>query len=76
MQLLRPVIASLRELKSRVILFVDPDPTVLDRVIQVGGEGIEIFTGAMLRTSAHDNMPRCLTRVPKPRGRQEREASW
>ena len=45
-QLLRPVIASLRELKSRVILFIDPDPTVLDRVIQVGGEGIEIFTGA------------------------------
>ena len=44
MQLLRPMIASLRELKSRVILFIDPDPTVLDRVIQVGGEGIEIFT--------------------------------
>jgi pyridoxine 5-phosphate synthase len=45
MQLLRPVIATLRELKSRVILFIDPDTTVLDRVIQVGGEGIEIFTG-------------------------------
>jgi pyridoxine 5'-phosphate synthase PdxJ len=31
MQLLRPVIASLRQLKSRVILFMDPDPTVVDR---------------------------------------------
>jgi pyridoxine 5-phosphate synthase len=45
MQLLRPVIASLRALRSRVILFIDPDPTVLARVIEVGAQGIEIYTG-------------------------------
>jgi pyridoxine 5-phosphate synthase len=59
MQLLRPVIAVLRELKSRVILFIDPDPTVLERVIQVGGEGVEIFTGgyaADFRARQHAGM--------------------
>jgi len=76
MQLLRPVIATLRELKSRVILFIDPDTTVLDRVIQVGERASRSSLAAMLRTSAHDNMPPCLTPVPKPRGRQEREALW
>ena len=56
MQLLRPVIASLRALRSRVILFIDPDPTVLARVIEVGAQGIEIYTGgyaAEFRTLQH-----------------------
>jgi len=45
MQLARPAIASLKALGSRVILFVDPDPAVLGRVIEAGADGIEIYTG-------------------------------
>jgi pyridoxine 5'-phosphate synthase PdxJ len=69
MQLLRPVIATLRELKSRVVLFIEPGPKVLARVIQVGGEGIQIFTGGDAADFRARRTPQCLTRVPKPRGR-------
>src|SRR5207253_4498765 len=31
---------------SRVILFVDPDPTVVERVRDAGADGIEIYTGS------------------------------
>jgi pyridoxine 5-phosphate synthase len=45
MDLVRPVIASLKGRGSRVILFIDPDPQVLDRVVEAGADGIEIYTG-------------------------------
>jgi pyridoxine 5-phosphate synthase len=45
MQLARPAIASLKGLGIRVILFIESDPTVLDRVTEVGADGIEICTG-------------------------------
>jgi pyridoxine 5-phosphate synthase len=41
-----PSIAFLKGWGCRVILFVDPDPTVPDRVRETGADGIEIYIGA------------------------------
>jgi pyridoxine 5-phosphate synthase len=41
-----PAIAAIKALGSRVILFIDPDPTTVPRVRQSGAHGIEIYTGA------------------------------
>jgi pyridoxine 5-phosphate synthase len=57
MALVRPVIASLKALGARVILFIDPDVAVLDRIQASGADGVEIYTGshaAAFRTGAHD----------------------
>ncbi len=40
-----PAIAALRGLGARVILFIDPEPTVPERVHAAGADGIEIYTG-------------------------------
>ncbi|MBV9827072.1 MAG: pyridoxine 5'-phosphate synthase [Alphaproteobacteria bacterium] len=40
-----PAVAALRQLGCRVILFVDPDPGVVERVPASGADGIEIYTG-------------------------------
>jgi pyridoxine 5-phosphate synthase len=45
MALAMPAVAAIKALGSRVILFVDPDPSVADRVKQSGANGIEIYTG-------------------------------
>ncbi|MGH7212358.1 MAG: pyridoxine 5'-phosphate synthase [Acetobacteraceae bacterium] len=45
MRLARPAIVALKALGARVILFIDPDPGVLDRVIEAGADGVEIYTG-------------------------------
>ena len=42
----RPAIATLKALGARVILFIDPDPTVVPRVAASGADGVEIYTGA------------------------------
>jgi pyridoxine 5-phosphate synthase len=42
---------------ARVILFIDPDPAVLDRIPASGADGVEIYTGsyaAAFRTGAYD----------------------
>jgi pyridoxine 5-phosphate synthase len=44
-RLLAPAIAALKAQGTRVILFVDPDATIVDRVREVGADGIEIYTG-------------------------------
>lgn len=44
--LVAPAIAALKRLGCRVILFVDPDPGVVERVPAAGADGIEIYTGA------------------------------
>ncbi len=44
--LLRPAITALKTVGCRVILFVDPDCPVIDRVGGTGADGIEIYTGA------------------------------
>jgi pyridoxine 5-phosphate synthase len=46
MQLARPAIVALKALGARVILFIDPDPAVLDRIVEAGAEGVEIYTGS------------------------------
>src|SRR5579863_4851684 len=43
--LVNPAIAALKALGCRVILFVDPDPGVVERVPGTGADGIEIYTG-------------------------------
>jgi pyridoxine 5-phosphate synthase len=40
-----PAVAALKALGCRVILFVDPDPAVVERVPASGADGIEIYTG-------------------------------
>ena len=45
-RLLDPVIPALRAMRSRVILFVDPDASVVERVRDAGADGIEIYTGS------------------------------
>jgi pyridoxine 5-phosphate synthase len=40
-----PALAALKQAGARVILFVDPDPAVVERVRDTGADGIEIYTG-------------------------------
>jgi pyridoxine 5-phosphate synthase len=46
MALVKPAIARLKSLGARVILFIDPEPSVLDRISLAGADGVEIYTGA------------------------------
>ena len=46
MRLARAAIAALKALGARVILFIDPDPEVLDRIVEAGADGVEIYTGS------------------------------
>ena len=43
--LVNQAVAELKRLGCRVILFVDPDPSVIERVPGSGANGIEIYTG-------------------------------
>ncbi len=42
---LRPSVTRLQTQGCRVILFLDPDPSAVDRVPATGADGIEIYTG-------------------------------
>ena len=56
---MRPAIAALKGMGARVILFIDPDPSVLDRIAASGADGVEIYTGAYaaaFRTGAHAHL--------------------
>jgi pyridoxine 5-phosphate synthase len=44
--LVNSAVAALKGLGCRVILFVDPDPGVVERVPGTGADGIEIYTGS------------------------------
>jgi len=46
MALVKPAIAKLKSLGTRVILFIDPEASVLDRIALAGADGVEIYTGA------------------------------
>ena len=57
MSLVQPAVATLKAMGARVILFIDPDPAVLERIGGTGADGVEIYTGsyaAAFRTSAYD----------------------
>jgi len=45
-QVVREAVAALHRIGSRAIVFIDPDPSVVARVSQVGADGIEIYTGS------------------------------
>jgi pyridoxine 5-phosphate synthase len=52
-----PAIAAMKSLGCRVILFIDPDPAVINRVRQSGADGVEIYTGgyaAAFRNGQHE----------------------
>src|SRR6185503_11547041 len=56
MALVRPAIAALQANGARVILFIDPDPAVLERIPDSGADGVEIYTGgyaAAFRNGTH-----------------------
>jgi len=56
MRLVRKAVARLKKIRSRVILFVEPDPSVISRVVESGSNGIEIRTGdyaEAFRTGKH-----------------------
>ena len=44
--LVNQAVAELKRLGCRVILFVDPDPSVIERVPGSGADGVEIYTGS------------------------------
>jgi pyridoxine 5-phosphate synthase len=43
--IVKPAIAELKRLGCRVILFLDPDPAIVERVPGSGADGVEIYTG-------------------------------
>jgi pyridoxine 5-phosphate synthase len=45
MRIVRAAIGVLRPLGSRVIVFVDPNSAIVEKVIESGADGIEIYTG-------------------------------
>jgi pyridoxine 5-phosphate synthase len=54
--LAEPAIAAIKALGSRLILFIDPDPSVPARARQAGADGVEIYTGryaAAFRDGSH-----------------------
>jgi pyridoxine 5-phosphate synthase len=58
-----PAIAAIRALGCRVILFIDPDRSVVPRVRQAGAHGVEIYTGAYaaaFREGSHAGLLRAI----------------
>jgi pyridoxine 5-phosphate synthase len=41
-----PAIAAMKALGCRVILFIDPDPKLIERACAAGADGVEIYTGS------------------------------
>jgi pyridoxine 5-phosphate synthase len=55
--LVEPAIAALKDIGARVILFLEPDPTMIEGVRELAADGIEIYTGgyaAAFRTGAFE----------------------
>jgi pyridoxine 5-phosphate synthase len=50
----------LKQLGARVILFIDPDPSVVDRVPGTGADGVEIYTGSYADASRHGDIAKML----------------
>src|SRR5580658_5614119 len=59
--LVAPSVARLQRLGTRVILFTDPDPSVIGRVPGSGADGIEIYTGSYAAAFRDGNAKAVLT---------------
>ena len=57
-----PALAALKQIGARVILFVDPDPDIVEHVRDVGADGIEIYTGGYA-AAFRDGAPEALCRA-------------
>jgi pyridoxine 5-phosphate synthase len=44
--LVRSVLETLRGFGCRVILFIDPNPSIPERVAEIGADGVEVYTGS------------------------------
>ncbi|MEA2776012.1 MAG: pyridoxine 5-phosphate synthase [Acetobacteraceae bacterium] len=64
-----PEIAAMRALGCRVILFIDPDPGVIDRVRAAGADGVEIYTGAYAAAFRHGQHQPVLERIAETAAR-------
>ena len=60
MPLVRDAVSQLKSLGARVILFIDPDPGVIDRVPGSGADGVEIYTGSYADAFRHGDSARVL----------------
>jgi pyridoxine 5-phosphate synthase len=61
--LAHPAIAAIKALGSRVILFVDADPSVIPRIRRSGADGVEIYTGPYaeaFREGTHETLLRAI----------------
>jgi pyridoxine 5-phosphate synthase len=58
-----PAIAAMKVIGCRVILFIDPDPGVIDRVRETGADGVEIYTGAYAAAFRDDRHQPILERI-------------
>jgi len=66
-----PAIAALKALGCRVILFIDPDPSVVDRVRQAGADGVEIYTGGYAAAFRDGRHPPILQRIGETAARAQ-----
>lgn len=58
--LLRKAVVDLKQLGCRAIVFVDPDPSTVMHVPQVGADGVEIYTGSYAAAAAAGQPTRLL----------------
>jgi pyridoxine 5-phosphate synthase len=58
-----PMISAMKSLGCRVILFIDPEPAVVDRVRASGADGIEIYTGAYAAAFRQDGHQPLLAKI-------------
>lgn len=56
-------VTAIKALGCRLILFVDPDPAVVDRVSRSGADGIEIYTGAFAAAFREDKHQPILSEI-------------
>lgn len=60
---LGPIIARLKRAGARVILFVDPDPAIVDRVAKTKADGVEIYTGSYAHAFRHGDGSDMLVKI-------------
>ena len=62
MPVVKTAVSTAKALGSRVILFVDPDPSVIAAIPETGADGVEIFTGAYAAAARDGNCEELLAR--------------